>query len=190
MAESDESRPAAHGFVTAALAVVLLAAVYILIPFDQAIPVGPREEITAHCGPSILWVGRRLPQSFPSQHDRFRFVECRFDGWVRSLKAAGIAGVAWLVACIVVIGSRRGFPSWQAISLRFGTLFAAVVASIVTVAFGIATAANPYNDLSRAYTMMFALAGGIAALTFWVLFSLLRKKLASRDERRPSAVGA
>jgi len=52
----------------------------------------------------------------------------------------------------------------------------AIVASASAVFFGLATARNPYNDITKAYTTMFFLGSFVVAAVFWVLFGLARDR--------------
>lgn len=47
------------------------------------------------------------------------------------------------------------------------------LAAITAILFGLATLNNPYNDLTRAYTGLFALLSGISPLGLWLLGAVL-----------------
>ena len=47
------------------------------------------------------------------------------------------------------------------------------VATVAAILFGLVTVNNPYNDLTRAYTGLFTILCGAAALSLWLLGAVL-----------------
>ncbi len=185
MSDGDRSGRLAASLITCCLAVAGLAALFIVVPFD-AMDVRSQGDLISDCGSPVTWLWRSQPDVFSSRADRFAFVDCRFQGWFRSLLGGAVGAAAWLVACIIGLGSRYQLAAWQDRALRAGALFFALLGLVGAVGFGVATATNPYPDVARAWTSVLTLVSGLGGILFAVLFDLIRRR--GRTNRRPTAV--